>query len=256
MNKNANDEKIISFGHKTINDLIDLSKKVNHKKYRIYTKNANIDKIIDNKCLRFSNGVDKWNDLVDVKLFNNDNNVCRFGLCFSTFTSESIPMWMLYGGKAKDGKIIEFSPTVVGKLIDASKSKECCVMNSKGKCVGKAKIKNMYLCDALYCSDDYTYILCNNKEIINTNLTITKKQIEKKAIVVKPYTWRYEKETRLIIEVEKSKIKSRFDKELYVDISIKDIIDNDSYSIIDSPYHKSKKYKQSSLTGKFRWELD
>ena len=92
---------------------------LHHTKYFHYTDEQVLGKILENKTLRFSwlGNEDKWNDGIEKKWYQDnvpDKNI--FSLCFSTGTSESLPLWYLYSGIDGKGARLSFGKKEIEQL--------------------------------------------------------------------------------------------------------------------------------------------
>ena len=68
-----------------------------HTHYYHYTSLSTIDKILKTKQIRLTPLSKSANDLIEKEKYEKMN--CNlFSLCFSTGTSESLPLWYLYSG--------------------------------------------------------------------------------------------------------------------------------------------------------------
>jgi hypothetical protein len=93
----------------------------NHHSYKMYNQIDVVNSTIDNKALYLSTGND-WNDVVDRNNFNNDKlTMLNFGRCFSYSTTESVAMWMLYGGMKHKGAMIDFDKSSISEILRNTK---------------------------------------------------------------------------------------------------------------------------------------
>ena len=99
-------------------------KAINHYNYKHYV--SDIDRIynIYHEGALFLTDGSNWNDPDDKKAFtdfNSGRSECkRYGLCLSFSKSESVAMWMLYGGMQKKGAMIDINLRSIKQLLDQS----------------------------------------------------------------------------------------------------------------------------------------
>ena len=231
-----------------------------HNYYKYYSKKTTIQKIVQNKCMFASDGRE-WNDLVDARDFNSDDNCYRFGICFSSYQAESVAMWMLYGGKGKDGAMIDFTGTI-NKLPNGIKGKslELFTKNEKGYLPinKRVKIIDSYFYDVAYCSKNGLFFKANGENYLVESFDdiISKEKIA----IKKDYQWHYEKETRLVFEVDKKNIINLIKEynNLYLKIDINEYLTEKVLTTIkESPMNDYKiNYVSSDLCGKIDWDID
>ena len=79
-----------------------------HREYKHYATRARITGILRDSALYLTDGA-SWNDKYDREHFNPFfMSTKRFGACFSASSTESVAMWMLYGGMDGNGAMINF----------------------------------------------------------------------------------------------------------------------------------------------------
>lgn len=228
----------------------------NHNYYKWYSKREYIENCIKDRGLYLSNGA-KWNDIVDRSAFNSESaDVVRFGLCFSFSKSESVAMWMLYGGMAKDGAMIDIGKRCVNKMLDKSVIK-----------LGKFKNDNFYpLCEII--PDDYSIELIDMVYVGNSdaeNVYTVKRSderidsvdlsvIENIDYYKKAYAWNYENECRLIVTIPQAKVPAGAS---HVKLPILDkVADELSKRIYHAPNYMGEiLYNSSTLNSMIDWDL-
>ena len=124
-----------------------------HREYKHYATRARIAGILRSGALYLTDGT-SWNDKYDREHFNPSfMSTKRFGACFSASSTESVAMWMLYGGMDGNGAMINFDRrTLQGAM--GRESYECGWFGTDGKfeCVVElpADRLSLRLVDVLY----------------------------------------------------------------------------------------------------------
>lgn len=245
----------------------------NHRSYKMYSTIEIVNSTIDNKALYLSNG-DNWNDVVDRKNFNNDGlSMVNFGRCLSYSSTESVAMWMLYGGMKHRGAMIDFDKYSILDII----------MNTDKISVGYfddntfitlMKLKRnefeIQLVDVVYTEQkgnmvtvkrstgdkwEFEFNADSQKNILNN---------EKYTYVHKNKAWDYEQECRLIVSISKNILSelSEYTKVNMVRIDLKNInLSNTkrfyapNVSIVDRSKLEFMKANPSELIDKVEWDL-
>lgn len=241
----------------------------NHRSYKMYSTIDIVNSTIDNKALYLSNGYN-WNDKVDRENFNNDKlTMMNFGRCFSYSASESVAMWMLYGGMKHRGAMIDFDKISMIEILNKTEQIEVGYFEEEKfislKVLGKDKFK-IQLIDVVYIERKNTDLIARRPmgDIwrIKPESNILNK--ENYSLVHKSKAWDYEQECRLIVSIEKEKIE---DLANYKKIQMAKIdlakIDLESVRRIYAPNVLSEdkakpefeNLKQSILTDEVEWDL-
>ena len=207
-------------------------KAINHYNYKHYV--SDIDRIynIYHEGALFLTDGSNWNDPDDKKAFtdfNSGRSECkRYGLCLSFSKSESVAMWMLYGGMQKKGAMIDINLRNIKQLLDQSNRPQVELGYFEEKKWNTVKFEekkwntvkklnaNEYkveLTDILYYDAnkkmDEDHILkydikrSDEKCACNDNVIDNAPLLQKKV-----WAWNYENECRLIVEVDKKSISS------------------------------------------------
>lgn len=181
------------------------TQKFKHMKYSHYTNIDAMDSILKNRCLWLS-PLEQCNDLLETDW---EGDVCNdFCLCFSAVYSENIPMWYLYGGITGQGVRLTFGNSVMNKWKNnfqfALKKYDGDGKEETSEIIQPIDVK---VRDVLYISKDETnqkYRLKYNNQCNNGKFSeYDYKQIrEKYRGFYKELPWFYEKEFRVLIEVE------------------------------------------------------
>lgn len=263
----------------------------NHRSYKMYSTIDIVNSIIENKALYLSSGYN-WNDKVDRENFNNDKlTMLNFGRCFSYSTSESVAMWMLYGGMKHRGAMIEFDKFAMLEIIDNTKQIEVGYFEEGAfvslKTLGKDKFK-IQLIDVVYVEKKNNDFIVRRPVgdiwSIGTESNIFNN--ENYSFVHKSKAWDYEQECRLIVSIEKEKLKDLADykkiqmikidiqgidwkhvqriyapsvlseeKEKLKSNEFKESILTDEVERKKSAYGQIKEFEDSILTGEVEWDL-
>lgn len=185
---------------------------IKHTNYYHYTSLSSVNSILDTKCLLLTSLARKANDGLEKQRYEKlGNNV--FSICFSTGTSESLPLWYLYSGIDGCGARIEIKKK---KLIDLIRSAEISLAETESSdsnkpITGSQKLLSAdeysIICrDILYLGSDPSneghYRAKYAGQSVNGITEGTYKAIDDKyKRFVKSLIWFYEKETRLQVEV-------------------------------------------------------
>ena len=196
-------------------------KAINHYNYKHYV--PDIDRIynIYHEGALFLTDGSNWNDPNDKKAFSDSNSrsMCKkYGLCLSFSKSESVAMWMLYGGMQKKGAMIDISPRSIKQLLDKSKRPKVELGNfEKGHWNTVIRLNadeyKVELTDILYYGTNKN---ADNKHIPKYDIkrsdekcSCNQKVIDNAPFLQKKvWAWNYENECRLIVEVDTKRISS------------------------------------------------
>lgn len=194
----------------------------NHHNYKHYV--PDIDRIynIYHEGALFLTDGSNWNDPNDKKAFTDSNSgrsECkRYGLCLSFSKSESVAMWMLYGGMQKKGAMIDINLRNIKQLLDQSNRPqvELGYFEEEEWNAVKRLNANEYkveLTDILYYDTNkkvdkehelkYDIKRSDERCACNDNVIDNAPLLQKKV-----WAWNYENECRLIIEVDTNSISS------------------------------------------------
>ena len=215
-------------------------KAINHYNYKHYV--SDIDRIynIYHEGALFLTDGSNWNDPDDKKAFtdfNSGRSECkRYGLCLSFSKSESVAMWMLYGGMQKKGAMIDINLRNIKQLLDQSNRPQVELGYFEEKKWNTVKFEekkwntvkklnaNEYkvkLIDILYYDTNkkvdkehelkYDIKRSDERCACNDNVIDNAPLLQKKV-----WAWNYENECRLIVEVDKKSISSSTNSEFSV----------------------------------------
>lgn len=172
----------------------------NHKQFKYYAGVKTIKAICNSQSILLSDGKN-WNDLVDGMDFHEGMpGYRRFGACFSFSVSESVAMWMLYGGIRGEGAMIELSRSDLNSIIKTGTVELGYRTNDHG--FSQVEILesgyNLYRQDILYVGEDDNGITVkrSDERVEGLNNMGSSPSLLKKA-----YPWAYENEVRLILEI-------------------------------------------------------
>lgn len=101
------------------------TKATNHNSYKHYTRLSTAQKIIESGKLLLTDG-SGWNDRCDSEQLNRAAYDKKyFATCFSFSISESVAMWMLYGGTHGDGAMLNLLPKDMSQIMKAKEVDLC-----------------------------------------------------------------------------------------------------------------------------------
>lgn len=231
-----------------------------HREYKHYATRARIAGILRSGALYLTDGT-SWNDKYDREHFNPSfMSTKRFGACFSASSTESVAMWMLYGGMDGNGAMINFDRrTLQGAM--GRESYECGWFGTDGKfeCVVElpADRLSLRLVDVLYFRNH-----------ADGNVTVGRPSIEGGRHVMdgrafngieqiaKHQSWSYENEVRLVATISKLDLVGKASHVKCVKIPI-DF--DDAFvagRVFDSPVSDGGgNYRDSELRGTVDWNL-
>lgn len=232
----------------------------NHHNYKCYTCSERFESWCAHKALFLSNG-SNWNDISDREAFNPvGDKMLRFGMCFSFSKSESIAMWMLYGGTKKQGIMVDFRQTDIVTKVKQIENITLGYWNRKNfHEVIKLKRPQfeIHLEDVLYYGindkEPDTYDVKRSDAVcrqISAELVDTVKCIKKK------YPWNYENECRLYVSVDKSLIPDEMVDTVYIDVgsTYEKLID--AGRVYNAPNSTgTEAYQPSKMTSLVDWDL-
>lgn len=182
-----------------------------HTYFYHYTSLKNVNQIMKGKQIRLTPLSKSANDLVEKDTYEKlGDNI--FSLCFSTGTSECLPLWYLYSGIDGRGARIGLKKKTFRQLIENStfllqEIKLDPPYNARGEPVVLKTEDYMLMCrDILYIGHDSQktnlYRIKYNGQVINDiSKDITDKVQSEYQRFVKGLIWFYEKETRIQVEV-------------------------------------------------------
>lgn len=231
-----------------------------HREYKHYATRARIAGILGGGALYLTDGT-SWNDKYDREHFNPSfMSTKRFGACFSASSTESVAMWMLYGGMDGNGAMINFDRrTLQGAM--GRESYECGWFGTDGKfeCIVElpADRLSLRLVDVLYFQNH-----------ADGNVTVGRPSIEGGRHVMncrafngieqiaKHQSWSYENEVRLVATISKLDLVGKASHVKCVKIPI-DF--DDAFvagRVFDSPVSDGGgNYRDSELRGTVDWNL-
>lgn len=240
-------------------------KAANHRSLKTYGKEASILPIIEEGVLRLSDG-SAWNDRDDAQRFCSKRQECKkFAKCFTFSRTESVAMWLIYGGDLRGnnerfkGLMVDFKMQLNNVIKETEKVTLCYYDRNAKAEVGESRqlTKGEFeisLMDMLYYREtEKGYTLKRSDE----RKTVDRKVFEGVYNYTKAYAWAYENECRLIVSVPKAFIgNAQFNT---AKIQLPDTV-LENIEIIKSPlYPKQEECKISTLpsrlTGNIRFEV-
>lgn len=231
-----------------------------HREYKHYATRARIAGILRSGVLYLTDGT-SWNDKYDREHFNPSfMSTKRFGACFSASSTESVAMWMLYGGMDGNGAMINFDRrTLRGAM--CRESYECGWFGTDGKfeCIVEltADRLSLRLVDVFYFQNH-----------ADGNVTVGRPSIEGGRHVMdgrafngieqiaKHQSWSYENEVRLVATISKLDLvgKASHVKCIKIPIDFDDAFV--AGRVFDSPVSDDGgHYRDSELRGTVDWNL-
>lgn len=232
----------------------------NRKNYRHYASRERVKSILDNSVFYLTDG-SNWNDKYDRDNFNPYfSSYKRFGICLSATTSESIAMWMLYGGIDGNGAMINFDKKTLVTAASASEY-ECGYFdeNKEFSCVMTldAGAIDFRLIDVLYfgvARDDGRRTV---ERIGDKNkASISADNLESISQIAKHEAWSYETEVRLVAAIDKLTLAGNASKITAIKIPFQQSENLVKERVFDSPVASTRgEYRDSMLQGTVDWDL-
>lgn len=199
---------------KEINTMLE-EKAFMHTYYYHYSDIKGISGILKSKKLWISSMCFS-NDMMENNRFDDDTYL-YFQFCFSTGTTENLPLWFLYSGINGKGARLILTKKEIKKLCDFDNMQMELfnVINGKREKLINGKNCRVEFKDILYHKkENQSYRLKYNTQVKNDFSPFEMSEVEKKnKAFLKDIIWFYEKETRILIKVDKSII----DKTLFKD---------------------------------------
>lgn len=231
-----------------------------HREYKHYATRARIASILRDGALYLTDGT-RWNDKYDREHFNPSFMTSkRFGACFSVSSTESVAMWMLYGGIDGNGAMINFDRQTLHKAM-SRESYECGCFGSDGKfrCLIElpADRLKLRLVDVLYFQNhDDGSVIVGRPSIEGGRHVMSDWAFSGIGQIAKHQSWSYENEVRLVATISKLDLVGRASRIRCVKVPI-DF--DDAFvagRVFDSPVSDGgSSYRDSELRGTVDWNL-
>lgn len=229
-----------------------------HNYYKTYSTSDRIRSWMDTDCFYLDDG-SRWNDVHDRTTFNREeNDVRRFGRCFSFSRSESVAMWMLYGGMEKKGAMVEFTESAMRELVEKISYVELGTWVEgafRSAVTLQREDFDLILKDILYADthDVNTVYIRRSEESCKD---ASPEVISQLRDCVKSVAWSYENECRLILTVKKDVLPAG-QKITSVRVPLNGLLkDGKRVRIFCSPNFRGEKpFRTSRITGEVDWDL-
>lgn len=184
------------------------AKAKNHTHFKMYSTLSSLKYKMEEESLFLSTGTN-WNDIPDKEAFNPEGaDYVRFGACFSFSHSESVAMWMLYGGLHKDGVMVDFKKDNIIACMNTERVILGIWDNQKFFPVtelDKSKCR-FQLIDILYTGDSKKFSDCYYIKRSSETHHVEKSLIDSVNCFKKNLPWNYENECRLVLTVDSNYI--------------------------------------------------
>lgn len=244
-------------------------KGANHRSYKYYSTIKNVNSCMDKRALFLSDGRN-WNDIIDRENFNNEKlDMMNFGRCFSYSTTESVAMWMLYGGMEHRGAMLDFDKNTILSILRSVRQISLGYFG-EDEFIALTRLDRkdfeIQLVDVVYTEKKKTenIIRRSTGDIWKVPLGNTILNSERYTIIHKSKAWDYEQECRLIVSIKKDIIRrvKNFNKISMVKIDLKSVdLDNVrrvcSPNVLDEDELESldKFFYKSDLSKEVDWDL-
>lgn len=228
-------------------------KALHHNCYKTYIYQERYESLRKQEAIFLSNGRN-WNDIDDAMRLNGQKSKkLNFAICFSFSKSESVAMWMLYGGMNNTGVMIDFTRRQIQQLIDLEQ-----ISLGYWQEGNYVEIKKLYhgefdlcLTDVLYYSDPLEVIKRSDARCEMSDERI----INGLSWRCKAYPWNYENECRLVISIDRNRVQdARIDT---VKLNIDDMLINleKMGRVYQAPNNTTSRFQSSKLKGRINWNL-
>lgn len=232
----------------------------NRKNYRHYAPRRRIKSILDGSTFYLTDG-SNWNDKYDRDNFNPYfSGFRRFGICFSAATSESIAMWMLYGGIDGNGAMINFDKETLGTAVTAS-DYECGYFDEDKKfrvvTSLNAGVIDLKLVDVLY----FSGVGSDGRRTVgragrSKKASISAEGLEGITQIAKHEAWSYESEVRLVATINRLDLPGNASRITAIRMPFQQSDDLAKEKVFDSPVATTKgEFRDSALQGTVDWNL-
>lgn len=232
----------------------------NRRNYRHYASRERVESILDDSAFYLTDG-SSWNDKYDRSSFNPYfSPYKRFGICFSATTTESIAMWMLYGGIDGNGAMINFDKKTLVAAASASEY-ECGYFDENREFSSVMTLSagaiDFRLIDVLYFGEaggdgrrTVERIGDRNKANISSDTLVSISPIAKHE------AWSYESEVRLVAAIDKRYLAGDASKITAIKIPFQQPENLIKGRVFDSPVASTRgEYRDSMLQGTVDWDL-
>lgn len=249
----TNDDRTLRTEIESPEDLIQYlkDKGAGHNNYKFYSTRESIEKIINERAIYLSRG-DGWNDLKDgIEFSGSLRGRIRFGKCFSYSRSESVAMWMLYGGINRDGAMLDLTRSQAAKILNAG-TVELGYFDNGFRCVRKLKPGegyNLFFIDILYCDDDGTACTAKRSDERVDGLETPPSG---DGLLTKFYPWSYENEVRLVFEAAMEQVPENAS---HVRVPLNIETDALRDRIYAAPNSEISSYNRSRLKSSIDWDI-
>lgn len=229
-----------------------------HNCYKVYSTFERLRYWEKTRSIYLSTGR-HWNDTKDRNNFNFYQSDCvNFGLCFSFSRSESIAMWMLYGGMNHHGIMVDFKKSQIHEIISQQDVIEFGYWEDnrfvKIMSIPSNEL-NIEIVDVLYVSADENKVSCDIKRSEELCKDIPRSIVNELDGVQKSFPWNYENECRLIVRVQREKMNSNITTARIQVGNMYEVLKKEQ-RIVTAPNNKSNpEYRRSRLFGNIDWDL-
>lgn len=229
-----------------------------HAHFRYYADIDRIKKILSGSAVYLTDG-SHWNDRFDACNFNpHFSSFKRFGICMSYSASESIAMWMLYGGHSGAGAMIDFEKEILVSAMEAP-----CFEFGHFGAGGFVSEKTLSRDEVQIELIDIAYFREGNEENEGYALKLPfEKQAEVTGLIldnlgpfVKHESWSYEQEVRMVATVDKRLLDNRASSYKCMRLPLGIPRDYPNRRIYNSPVSDSALFCDSNLVGTVEWDL-
>lgn len=229
-----------------------------HAHFRYYADIDRIKQILSGSAVYLTDG-SHWNDRFDACNFNpHFSSFKRFGICMSYSASESIAMWMLYGGHSGAGAMIDFEKEILVSAMEAP-----CFEFGHFGAGGFVSEKTLSRDEVQIELIDIAYFREGNEENEGYALKLPfEKQAEVTGLIldnlgpfVKHESWSYEQEVRMVTTVDKRLLDNRASSYKCMRLPLGIPRDYPNRRIYNSPVSDSALFCDSNLVGTVEWDL-
>lgn len=231
-----------------------------HRHYRHYVTEDRAKRILRERSIYLTDG-STWNDRFDRQNFNpHFSGYRRFGACLSYSSSESIAMWMLYGGRDGNGAMLDFTAKVIASASQADEY-EFGAFGQEGF-VPMATVRGcdlrIELVDILYFrrsdADDYAYQLKRPSKGERW-VGVSDRTFESLKPFSKHVSWSYENEVRWVATVDVDLLGRHPHEVTCMRVPLDLGNDFEEARVFSSPVATDSPFRDSELRGTVEWDL-
>lgn len=231
-----------------------------HVHYRHYVTEERAISILSESALYITDG-NTWNDRFDRENLNPPfSRFRRFGVCLSYSSSESIAMWMLYGGREGNGAMLDFAAKTILSASEADEY-ELGTFGQEGfipMVTVKRSDLTLELVDIVYfktpAGDSGVYQMKRPASGERWE-DVSDRTFQGLKPFTKHASWSYEKEVRWVATVDTSLLGAHPRGITCIRMPLDLGDDFEENRVFSSPIARNPSFRDSALRGTVEWDL-